>query len=310
MTKWMRVAVVAGLAAAVMAVGGTQAAGAVSSAGGVSVEVQQTGTQLAYVVFHAVDRDGFCDAAAFGAVSLHPVLTDAPNDTMINGATGLPNPRATLDVYIDSGDGVILDTSDGPAAGARSVSGLHTFSTYDNANSATPIKAFPPLDPNAVDECQAWVEVVSSLGQAGNVLMIFHDDTGDIGFDKIVNGPAATSPATSSDTTQASMTLSPGWSLVTWSGGDGVAPGDGAQFGAVDGGRWRRDRALRLGRRDGWVAGVFSGSRRAAGCEHADGAEDRAGVLGGGQRWGGGVAVGEGLRTQDSGLRTQDSEGS
>ncbi len=225
MTKWMRVAVVAGLAAAVMAVGGTQAAGAVSSAGGVSVEVQQTGTQLAYVVFHAVDRDGFCDAAAFGAVSLHPVLTDAPNDTMINGATGLPNPRATLDVYIDSGDGVILDTSDRPAAGARSVSGLHTFSTYDNANSATPIKAFPPLDPNAVDECQAWVEVVSSLGQAGNVLMIFHDDTGDIGFDKIVNGPAATSPATSSDTTQASMMLSPGWSLVTWSGGDGVAPG-------------------------------------------------------------------------------------
>jgi hypothetical protein len=204
-------------------------AAAVASGGGMDVQVEQTGTQIAYVVFHALDRDGFCDAAAFGAISLHPVLTDAPNDTIPNGVTGLPSPRATLDVFIDSGDGVIINTSDGPASGARTVIGLHTFSTYDNANSGSPIKAFPPLHAGVVDECQAWVEVVSSLGRAGNVLMIFHDDAGDIGFDRIVNGPGATvTPTPSSAIPQPSTTLAlqPGWSLITWSGLDGTALAD------------------------------------------------------------------------------------
>lgn len=191
-----------------------------------SVRVQQESTRISYVVFHAVDRDGFCDAAAFGAVSLHPVLTDAPNDTMINGSTGLPNPRATLDIHIDAGEGVIVETNAGPVAGARSVTGLNTFSIYSNAKSASPIRSFPPLVEGAVDECQAWVKIVSSLGGPTNVLMVFHDDAGDIGFDRLVNGLRTTQ-----------ITLTPRWSLVSWTGPDAIAASDAlAGTGAASGG--------------------------------------------------------------------------
>jgi hypothetical protein len=200
--------------------------GAQAAGGSIDATVQQDSTRISYVVFHAVDRDGFCDAAAFGAVSLHPVLTDAPNDTIINGTTGLPNPRATLDVVIDSGEGIITETSDGPTGGTRSVTGLTTFSTYDNAAAGSPIKAFPPLQDGAVDECQAWVKVVSSLPTPANVFLVFHDDTGDIGFDKVVNGAAT-----------ATVSLTPRWSLVTWSGADQVAVKDAlAGTGAAQGG--------------------------------------------------------------------------
>ena len=191
-----------------------------------SASVSQDGARVVYVVFHALDNGGFCDAAAFGAVSLHPVLTDAPNDTMINGGTGRPNPRATLDVYIDSGEGVILETNAGPVSGARSVTGLKTFSTYRNAQSATPIKSFPPLVAGVADECQAWVKIVSASDGPANVLMIFHDDHGDIGFDRIVNGPRTTT-----------VSLAPRWSLVSWAGPDGVSVADalGAKGAAAGG---------------------------------------------------------------------------
>ena len=190
------------------------------------VQVEQVSTRLAYVVFHATDRDGFCDAAAFGAVSLHPVLTDAPNDTMVNGTTGLPNPRATLDVFIDSGDGVIIETSSGPAGGVRGVAGLKTFSTYDNIQAGSPLLAFPPLVDGVQDECQAWVKVASSTGGPANVLSIFHDDNGDLGFDRLVNAPPATT-----------VRLTPRWSLVSWTGADNVPPSDAlAGAGAAKGG--------------------------------------------------------------------------
>lgn len=200
--------------------------GAADAGGYHSAGVSQEGTRVAYVVFHALDNGGFCDAAAFGAVSLHPVLTDAPNDTMINGTTGRPNPRATLDVYIDSGEGVILETNAGPVSGARSVTGLKTFSTYRNAQSATPIKSFPPLVAGVTDECQAWVKVVSASDGPTNVLMIFHDDSGDIGFDRIVNGPRTTT-----------VSLAPRWSLVSWAGPDAVPVSDalGAKGAAAGG---------------------------------------------------------------------------
>jgi len=224
-------AAVAVAAAIVVAGAGGSAAGADGGSGVVfggysDAQVVQASTRISYVVFHATDRDGFCDAAAFGAVSLHPVLTDAPNDTMINGTTGLPNPRATLDVMIDSGDGVITETNAGPVAGARNVTGLKTFSTYDNAQAGSPTLAFPPLVDGVQDECQAWVKVVTSTGGAANVLMIFHDDTGDQGFDTLVNAPASTS-----------VTLTPRWSLVAWTGADNVAPADAlAGTGAAKGG--------------------------------------------------------------------------
>ncbi|MBA4180391.1 MAG: hypothetical protein C0506_07375 [Anaerolinea sp.] len=217
----------AATAAIVASVGsGSESVEASGPGGYESVRVEQESTRISYVVFQAVDRDGFCDAAAFGAVSLHPVLTDAPSDTMINGTTGLPNPRATLDVYIDAGEGVIIETNAGPVAGARAVTGLKTFSTYTNAKSASPIRSFPPLKEGAIDECQAWVKIVSSLGGPTNVLLIFHDDTGDIGFDRLVNGPRTTG-----------LTLAPGWSLVSWAGPDDVAVVDAlAGTGAASGG--------------------------------------------------------------------------
>lgn len=203
-----------------------QPAGASGQGGYAATGVAEESTRVSYVVFHAVDRDGFCDAAAFGAVSLHPVLTGAPNDTMINGATGLPNPRATLDVYIDAGEGIIIETNAGLVAGSRSVTGLKTFSTYANALSASPVRSFPPLHEGAIDECQAWVKVVSSLGGPTNVLTIFHDDTGDTGFDSLVNPPRNTT-----------LTLAPRWSLASWPGPDGIAPGDAlAGTGAASGG--------------------------------------------------------------------------
>jgi hypothetical protein len=223
-----RVALLALVVAAAMLLGAANHRAPARAAGPAypSVEVLQEGTRFAYVVFHAVDRDGFCDAAAFGAVSLHPVLTDAPNDTLINGATGLPNPRATLDAFIDSGDGFIIETNKGTVSPTRSVTGLSTFSTYANANLGSPVKAFPPLVAGAVDECQAWVKVASALGQRANVLLFFHDDTGDIGFDELVNGPR-----------NATLTLTPRWSLVSWTGPDGVTPADAlAGTGAATGG--------------------------------------------------------------------------
>ncbi len=226
---WLRRAFAGALAlaaAGMMAAGAARPANAGGSGGYTGAQVQEDGARVSYVVFHALDRGGFCDAAAFGAVSLHPVLTDAPNDTMINGTTGLPNPRATLDVVIDSGDGVILETNMGPAGGVRTVTGLTTFSTYDNAQLGSPIKAFPPLQKDVPDECQAWVKIASSLGEPANVLMLFHDDEGDLGFDRVVNAPRTTS-----------VSLSPRWSLVSWPGADGVTPADGlAGSGGANGG--------------------------------------------------------------------------
>jgi len=217
------------VAAAVLggpASGQMQPVKAAGSGGYTEAQVQEDGARVSYVVFHAVDRDGFCDAAAFGAVSLHPVLTDAPNDTMISGTTGLPNPRATLDVVIDSGDGVILESNMGPAGGVRALTGLKTFSTYDNALQGSPVKAFPPLHKDIPDECQAWVKIVSSLGQPANVLMLFHDDEGDLGFDHVVNAPRTTN-----------VLLNPRWSLVSWPGSDGVTPADAlAAVGSASGG--------------------------------------------------------------------------
>src|SRR5690349_11341565 len=54
------------------------------------------GGEFVFVVFHALDRDGFCSVPP-GAVSLHPVL-------------GLP-----VDFLIEAGDGIIIASSDGAA---------------------------------------------------------------------------------------------------------------------------------------------------------------------------------------------------
>ena len=97
------------------------------------------GSQFVYVVFHALDRDGFCNPPA-GAVSRHPVL-------------GIP-----VDFVIEAGDGVIIQSSGGAASFGRSATGVTAFSTAVNAVSASPIRSFAPLVQGITDECQAWIQ--------------------------------------------------------------------------------------------------------------------------------------------------------
>ena len=186
------------------------------SAGGYTEVAVQTGERTATVLLHALDRDGYCDAAAFGAVSLHPVLTDAPNDTIFNPATGVAGPRETVDFFIDSGDGILTAVSDGAVApGGRSAIGVRTYSTYDNVALGSPIREYPPLVDGLADECQAWVTVSAAAGTTVNVLVIVHDDLGDIGFDRVIRFSSG-----------ANLNLTHRWTLVTWPGPDGVSPRD------------------------------------------------------------------------------------
>jgi hypothetical protein len=158
-------------------------------------EQQTGGGQFVYVVFHALDRDGFCSVPP-GAVSLHPVL-------------GIP-----VDFIIESGDGIIIETSSGPATPGRSALGVKTFSTAVNAASANPVKAFPPLIEGLKDECQAWVKISQSIPGPLNVLVFVDGPGGRLGF-----------VADASRRSTTAMTLTFRWSLVTWSGPD-ASPGD------------------------------------------------------------------------------------
>ncbi|MEO6042819.1 MAG: hypothetical protein ABIQ47_02705, partial [Tepidiformaceae bacterium] len=172
--------------------------------------------QFKYIVFHALDRDGFCSAASFGAISLHPVLSGAANDTF----NGLP--AETVDFLIDSGEGIIIGTSGGALTGVNDgkqfATGVKTFSTLTNDPAVTGILEFPnsPLAAaGALDECQAWIKVSNSLLGVLNALVIAHNDEGNVGFDKIVDLTNTTS-----------YTLNFRWSLVTWAGADGISIND------------------------------------------------------------------------------------
>ena len=178
--------------------------------------------QFKYVVFHAMDRDGFCYGGATGTVLLHPVLSGAANDayTLIASATSkIVNPPETVDFLIDSGQGIILATSGGTGAlntgGNRQfATGVLTFSTALN----TVIKEFPNsalAAAGATDECQAWIKISNSLLSVTDVLVTAHDDEGDIGFDRVVDLQNT-----------ATYTLSFRWTLVTWNGADNVSVSD------------------------------------------------------------------------------------
>ncbi len=191
----------------------------------VTVEPDPLSTQYKYIVFHATDRDGFC--YNFGVYELlHPVLTaDHNNAYNINGSTGLTNPSELIDFMIDSGEGIIINTSAGSLStivgygGSRtSALGLPTYSTYLNEPALTGVVEFPVsslASAGAIDECQAWIKISNSLLSVTDVLVIAHDDEGDIGFDKIVDL-----------TNTQSYTLNFRWSLITWPGKDGIAVGD------------------------------------------------------------------------------------
>lgn len=227
------------------------------------------GTQFAYVVYRALDRDGFCDAGAFGAVSLHPVLTDTPNDTLPNDVTGQPNPRHTIDFLIDGGDGVIVETSAGRAGPGRFALGVPTYSLLNRAKTA-PQTTFAPLVDDAVDECQAWVKVASASGQPVNVLVVVHADEGDLGFDRIVNfGPSLTTVA-----------LTPGWNLVTWQGADGADPAEA--LGGAGGGN---DISASVGAVMAWDSGQQAWDGYYAGGDAVPGANDLASLKQGQAYW-------------------------
>jgi hypothetical protein len=155
------------------------------------------GSQFVHVVFHALDRDGFCNPPD-GAVSRHPVL-DMP-----------------VDFIIEAGDGVIINSSSGTTAFGRSAAGVRTYSTALNAASTTPVRSFPPLVKDIADECQAWINVSQSVPGPLRVLVTAPgDDGGEVSFIADLERPKTVDVA-----------LNFRWSLITWRGADGMAPAE------------------------------------------------------------------------------------
>ncbi|MEZ4480429.1 MAG: hypothetical protein R3B97_04635 [Dehalococcoidia bacterium] len=180
----------------------------------VTVEAGET-PQFKYIVFHAMDRDGFCSFGytTVGTVSLHPVYTAL--DSVIN--PGGNDPDETVDFLIDSGQGIVVGQSGGSLnkdGNRQFATGVPTFSTAVN----TTLKEFPfsaHAAAGATDECQAWIKVSNSLLGIVDFLVIAHDDEGDIGFDRVVDLQ-----------TTATYSLNFRWSLITWNGADNLAVAD------------------------------------------------------------------------------------
>ena len=156
-----------------------------------------TGDQFIYVVFHALDRDGFCNPPV-GAVSLHPVL-------------GIP-----VDFVIESGDGIIIDSSTGSATPRRSANDVPTFSTAVNATLAAPVRAFAPLVDGLKDECQAWIKVSQSIPGPLRVLVSVPSDDG-----KSIMWVADLERETARD-----LDLNFRWTLITWGTAGSMAPAE------------------------------------------------------------------------------------
>ncbi|GIW15856.1 MAG: hypothetical protein KatS3mg063_1709 [Tepidiforma sp.] len=153
------------------------------------VEPQLDGSQFVTVVFHALDRDGFCQPPA-GAVSLHPVL------------------NMPVDFIIEAGDGIIIETSSGGIAPGRQATGVRTFSTAANAAAGSPVRSFPPLRDGVADECQAWVRISQSIPGPLRVLVLAPGDGGgQVGWVAEAGRETATT-----------VPLQFRWTLVTWTG--------------------------------------------------------------------------------------------
>ncbi|MEO8541305.1 MAG: hypothetical protein ABI577_16305, partial [bacterium] len=180
----------------------------------VTVEAGET-DQYKYIVFHGMDRDGFCSALGTGAILLHPVLSAL--DAL--STVGSVDPVETVDFLIDSGEGIVIGGSGGSVNdGKQFATGLPTFSVTENDPAVTGIKEFPLSSlagAGQTDECQAWIKVSNSLLGVLNVLAIAHDDEGNIGFDKIIDLTNTTS-----------YTLNFRWSLITWAGADSISVND------------------------------------------------------------------------------------
>jgi hypothetical protein len=170
--------------------------------------------QFKYIVFHALDRDGFCNFSyTKGVVSLHPVLSSL--DALIN--PGGKDPVETVDFLVDSGQGIIVAQSGGNLnkdGNRQFATDVPTFSTAVNNS----LKEFPfsaHAAAGATDECQAWVKISNSLLGIIDFLVVAHDDEGDIGFDRVVDLQ-----------TTATYSLNFRWSLITWNGADNLAVAD------------------------------------------------------------------------------------
>ncbi len=198
--RWFGCGLVAAFAGIVLMAGsllpGLPVAKADDGSGPVTFLVEDLdGSQFVYAVFHALDRDGFCQPPD-GAVSLHPVLN-------------LP-----VDFVIESGDGVIIETSSSTGAYGRSAEAVLTFSTANNAAAGSPVQAFPPLVDGVTDECQAWVRISQSIPGPLRVLVTTTGDDGNpITFFADLARPTGTQ-----------LSLAFRWSLVTWTGTDAVTP--------------------------------------------------------------------------------------
>ncbi|MCZ7578175.1 MAG: hypothetical protein M5U18_14390 [Dehalococcoidia bacterium] len=187
----------------------------------VTVEDGET-DQFKYIVFHAMDRDGFCSARTAGRVLLHSVLTSEDDKTDFSslGARYNGDPDENVDFLIDSGEGIIIVQSGGGTIndGKQFATGVTTFSWAANNPAVSGILEFP-LSPlaaeGATDECQAWIKVSNSLLGVLNVLTIAHDDEGNIGFDRVIDL-----------TNTHSYSLSFRWSLITWIGADAISVND------------------------------------------------------------------------------------
>lgn len=190
----------------------------------VTVEDGET-DQYKYIVFHAMDRDGFCSAGTTGAVLLHSVLTseDAKYDFSSLLARYNGDPNENVDFLIDSGEGIIIGSSSGAGTppindGKQFATGVTTYSWAANNPAVTGILEFdlsPLAEAGATDECQAWIKVSNSLLGVLNVLTIAHDDEGNIGFDRVIDL-----------TNTHSYSLSFRWSLITWIGADAISVND------------------------------------------------------------------------------------
>ncbi|HNM77698.1 MAG TPA: hypothetical protein PKI89_04990, partial [Tepidiformaceae bacterium] len=200
----------------------------------VTVEDGET-DQYKYIVFHAMDRDGFCSSLATGAILLHSVLAssalgmdDADTAFTIANLTGASpanarynnDPVENVDFLIDSGEGIIIGQSGGGVIndGKQFATDVPTYSVAENDPATSGIKEFPLSSLAAtgqVDECQAWIKVSNSLLGILNVLATANDDEGNIGFDKIIDLTNTTS-----------YTLNFRWSLITWAGADGISVSD------------------------------------------------------------------------------------
>lgn len=185
--------------------------------------------QYKYVVFHAMDRDGFCYPPT-GATLLHSVLSSVDKLTTI----GSVDPVETVDFLIDSGQGIILNLSSSAGkinsdGNRQFATGLETYSLLINNPAVTGIKEFPVSSlatAGATDECQAWIRVSNSLLGIVNVLVFAKDDEGTIGFDRVIDLQNT-----------AKLTLNFRWSLVTWSGANDIKVSDAlAGTGANDAG--------------------------------------------------------------------------